>query len=127
MRVPTFTEFHLSHEGEWLYAGSDAVQKPTPPRTVAVARVFLDGRPHEVRGTTPSSEAYLARILARHPFDPAGVRAFVVLVHGRPEVVVQARSKFEAVRQAGLQPEGLEVRAKDEVSPDDWRRLVESA
>jgi hypothetical protein len=124
MKIPRFTEFHLSHEGEWLYGGSDVVPQPAAPRTVAVLRLFFDGTPTETRATTPSAQPYLERLLERHPFDEGQVRTFVVLGHGTPTVVLQARSKFEAVRYAGMPPEGLEVRAQDELPPEEWRELV---
>ena len=126
MIVPAWTEFCLvvgGEEPEWSWGGSDTQPLARSPRAACVVRVYLDGRV-EPRATSPSGEPYLAKLLERHPFDASAVRAFVVRVYGRPHAVVQARSKFEAVCNAGLPPEGLEVRAQDEHTADAWAALL---
>jgi hypothetical protein len=126
MKVPTYTEFWLvvgADEPEWAYGGSDALPLVTPPRGVCVARVHLDGRV-ETRAASPSGEPYVGKLLERHPFEAHAVRAFVVSVYGRAHAVVQARTKFEAVRQAGVAPEGIEVRAREELTAEEWGKIV---
>jgi hypothetical protein len=111
MHEPAWTDFLLTFEGEWVHGGSD-VAPANVPRAVCAVRIFADGRAVEPRAMTPSGAPYLEKLLVLHPFDTNAVRAFVVLQHGREEAVVWARSHFEALRVSGLQPEGLEARAR---------------
>ena len=112
MRVPVWTDFFLTSEGEWVHGGSDVEPGRPPAGSVCAVRVFADGRAAERRAMTPSGEPYLEKLLSVHPFEVAGVRAYVVSQHGREEAVVWARPQVEALRMSGLTPDGLAIRER---------------
>lgn len=112
MRVPAWTDFFLTSEGEWVHGGSDVSPGQAPARAVCAVRLFADGRAAERRALTPSGEPYLEKLLSVHPFEVAEVRAYVVSQHGREEAVVWARTQVEALRMSGLTPDGLAIRER---------------
>jgi hypothetical protein len=112
MRVPVWTDFFLTSEGEWVHGGSDATPGRPPAGSVCAVRVFADGSAAERRAMTPSGEPYLSKLLSLHPFEVSEVRAYVVSQHGREEAVVWARTQVEALRMSGLTPDGLAIRER---------------
>jgi hypothetical protein len=117
---PEWIEYHLNHEGEWL--------REPAPRTVAVARVWWDGR-LELRGVTAAAEAYLVKLTAAHPFDAGAVRRWAIFTAETPQRLVLGRNRYEAARAAaaaGLDPAQVKIFEESELDAAAWAALNHS-